>query len=129
MKDRIQLLLQQERLTITRLADILDINKSNISHILSGRNNPSLDILQKILRKFPKINPKWLLLGEQQMYLSNNNIFENKTNLEVFENKENNNTIKSSDNDFITNKLTNDDIKKIVIFYEDGSFEYYIPRK
>ncbi|MFR6416030.1 MAG: helix-turn-helix domain-containing protein [Alistipes shahii] len=47
---------------------MLGINPAGISHILKDRNKPSFDLLQKILRRFPQINPDWLLLDSTQMY-------------------------------------------------------------
>ena len=50
------------------MAEMLEIQPSGISHILSGRNKPGFDLLQKILRRFPRVNPDWLLLDSGQMY-------------------------------------------------------------
>ncbi len=90
MKSRLQTLLSSEKITSSRFADIIGVNRSSISHILSGRNNPSLDILQKVLTKFPHINPDWLLLGQGNMLRNKSEekqpikqplstLFENKT--------------------------------------------------
>lgn len=68
MKQRLQTLLATEKMASSKFADIINVNRSSISHLLSGRNNPSLDFLQKILVKFPHINPDWLLLGQGSMY-------------------------------------------------------------
>jgi transcriptional regulator with XRE-family HTH domain len=68
MKQRLQTLLATEKLASSKFADLLGVNRSSISHLLSGRNNPSLEFLQKILVKFPHINPDWLLLGQGEMY-------------------------------------------------------------
>ncbi|WP_300103683.1 helix-turn-helix transcriptional regulator [uncultured Alistipes sp.] len=68
MKEKLQRLMKDEGLTSSRLAEILEIQPSGISHLLSGRNKPGFDLLQKILRRFPRINPDWLLLDSDQMY-------------------------------------------------------------
>ena len=60
--------MQAEGLSASRLADMLDIQPSNVSHILSGRNKPGYDFLTKILSRFPKLNSDWLLLGIGSMY-------------------------------------------------------------
>ena len=60
--------MKSEGLTSSRLAEILEVQPSGISHILSGRNKPGFDFLQKILRRFPQINPDWLLLDSGAMY-------------------------------------------------------------
>lgn len=68
MREKLLSLMKEERLTASRLAELLGIQPSGISHIMNGRNNPSLDFIQKILRRFPRINPDWLILGEGEMY-------------------------------------------------------------
>ena len=68
MKAQLQHLIKSEGLTASRFAEMLEIQPAGVSHILAGRNKPSFDLLQKILRRFPKINPDWLLLDSEQMY-------------------------------------------------------------
>ena len=68
MKEKLQQLMKSEGLTSSRMAEILGIQPSGISHILAGRNKPGFDLLQKILRRFPRINPDWLLLDSDKMY-------------------------------------------------------------
>ncbi len=51
-------------LTSSNFADKIAVNRSRMSHILTGRNNPSLEIIQTILAKFPDLNPDWLLFGK-----------------------------------------------------------------
>lgn len=53
--------------TATQFAEEIGVQKSGISHILSGRNNPSLDFVQKILQRFPEVNMEWLVLGKGSM--------------------------------------------------------------
>lgn len=68
MKDRIQRILQEKQLTSARLADIIEVQRSSISHILSGRNKPSMDFMEKILNSFPDISGDWLITGKGSMY-------------------------------------------------------------
>ena len=68
MKERLQKFMDSERLTSSRLAEILGVQPSNISHILGGRNKPSFEFIEKMLLRFPKINPDWLLLGKGPLY-------------------------------------------------------------
>lgn len=63
MKDRINNILQKYNMTSSDFADKIGVGKSNISHILGGRNNPSLEIVKRILQEFPEINSEWLLFG------------------------------------------------------------------
>ncbi len=68
MISRINLILKTKNLTPAQLAEQVGVQRSNISHLLSGRNNPSLDFVQKILIRFPDINSDWLLFGKGAMY-------------------------------------------------------------
>ena len=68
MKDRLVQLLQSEQLSPSRFADILGVQRSGISHILSGRNKPGFDFIEKIVIKFPDINAEWLITGKGKMY-------------------------------------------------------------
>lgn len=68
MKDRIRMIMESEGYTPARFADTLDIGRAIVSHILNGRNNPSLDVISRILEAFPSINPDWLLFGTGEMY-------------------------------------------------------------
>lgn len=68
MLNRIALILQTQNLTVSAFADRIGVQRSALSHVLSGRNNPSLDFVTKILRTFPEIRSQWLLFGEGKMY-------------------------------------------------------------
>lgn len=70
MKERIRLIMENEHLTPSAFADTLQVGRAVISHILNGRNNPSLEIVTRILSKLNYINPEWLLTGEGEMYKS-----------------------------------------------------------
>lgn len=63
MVDRIQLLLKTKGLSPSQFADEIQVKRSGMSHVLSGRNNPSLDFILKILETYPEIDPEWLLHG------------------------------------------------------------------
>ncbi len=71
MKEKLLELLKSEGLKPGQLAEMLGINPAGVSHILAGRNKPGFDLLQKILRRFPRINPDWLLLDSDKMYRDN----------------------------------------------------------
>ncbi len=75
------------------LADKIGVSRATISHILSGRNKPSVDFLHKLLGNFPQINANWLITGIGSMHL-NDARNQNKKN-----------------------------IQKVLVFYDDSSFE------
>lgn len=65
--ERIQQLMNSAGMNANELARELNVQRSAISHILSGRNKPGLDMLEKICRLFPGINHYWLITGEGKM--------------------------------------------------------------
>ena len=70
MINRINLILQAKNITARQFAEEIGIQPSGMSHILGGRNNPSLDFVAKVLRRYPEIDANWLLLGRGEMYAS-----------------------------------------------------------
>lgn len=70
MKDRIKQIMDNEQLTPSAFADKLQLGRAVISHILNGRNNPSLDVVTRILSKMDYINSDWLITGNGEMYKS-----------------------------------------------------------
>jgi transcriptional regulator with XRE-family HTH domain len=141
MKDRINTLIQSENLTPAKFADELGVQRSSISHILSGRNLPSYDLISKILTKFPKIEAEWLILGNGSQYKSTQSKLTNVIQNDLFQSAEkpmektpesNVNPIKidSPDKQDVSNKgkFTNVNYtNRIVIFYNDNTFKEYFP--
>jgi|WetSurMetagenome_2_1015567.scaffolds.fasta_scaffold09177_3 transcriptional regulator with XRE-family HTH domain len=67
MKERLQQILNYLGYSATRFADEIEVQRSGISHILSGRNQPSYDFLVKLLGRFPQLDAEWLILGKGSM--------------------------------------------------------------
>lgn len=70
MVERINLLLRAKNITARQFAEEIGIQPSGMSHILSGRNNPSLDFVMKVIRRWPEVNINWLMFGTGEMYAS-----------------------------------------------------------
>lgn len=70
MVERIKEIILKEGLTSGSFADLIGVQRSSMSHIINGRNNPSLDFIVKTIQRFPKLNPEWLLSGIGAMYRS-----------------------------------------------------------
>ena len=68
MRERLLQFLQEESLTPAKFADDIGVQRSNVSHILSGRKNPGFDFIQKILKKYTHVNAEWLILGTGNPY-------------------------------------------------------------
>lgn len=141
MKDRILALLKDKQISATKLADMIDVQRSSISHILSGRNKPSFDFIEKILIAYPDLNAQWLITGKGEMYTHQKSLFDqdfqsseehkNLTSREshiqstIDDNMElkKSETVKSN----IPGNENKQKIERIVIFYNDGKFKEYKP--
>jgi len=94
-------------------AEKIGVQRSSISHILSGRNKPSLDFVLKVLSAYSEVELYWLLNGKGSFP---------KKEIEVIEESESPKKIVSQES-FTSNSEKK--IKRIVIFYSDGSFEEF----
>lgn len=140
MNNRIIELIKAENLTAIKFAERLDVQPSNISHIISGRNKPGYDFIVKVLERFPSVNPDWLLLGKGLMYKGNQrskaqSIVENfdtnniMSDLDSMMNLTIDHTIETTPSPRNnTNSLTSasgKSVVKIILFYSDNSFEVF----
>ena len=73
MINRINLILQAKNITAKQFAEEIGIQPSGMSHIMGGRNNPSLEFVSKVIRRYPEIDANWLLLGKGEMYMGTKN--------------------------------------------------------
>ena len=67
MIDRVKQVMKEKKLSATQFSEEVGIQRSALSHVLSGRNKPSLDFMMKIKNKYPEIELNWLLLGKGKM--------------------------------------------------------------
>ncbi|MBO7323358.1 MAG: helix-turn-helix transcriptional regulator [Bacteroidales bacterium] len=132
MNKRIQQFLEIENLSPSKLADMLGLQRSGISHILAGRNKPSYDFILKFLRTFPNINPDWLLMGKGKIY-RNGEIDQNSQNEEntpqLSINFEENQEFYEESDEATEIKIIEKKINRITLFYNDGSFQEFYPNK
>lgn len=144
MKDRLRRFLTQEGMSPSQFADEIGVQRSAVSHILSGRNYPSYDIIVKILTRYKRLSPDWLLLGTGSMYRSDAQpITLNDINADSSltsadqpnipqksEISEQEDASKKAANNDVSQLSTyvNRAVERIVIFYSDHTFESYGPR-
>ena len=95
MHSRIKNWMESEGLKSSEFADNIGVNRATISHILSGRNKPSIDFFEKLLHAYPSLSSNWLITGIGYMT-----------------------TQKETKEVQISKK-----IGKVVVFYDDKSFE------
>ena len=139
---RIKIILDYYALSASKFADTIQVQRSSISHLLSGRNKPSLDFILKIVNQYDTVSLDWLLLGKGNFpydteQISNTptppqeaNLFNQQETVQVApkatalatENNDSNTETRQLD------AINTDDtktIEQIVIFYRDGSFKNY----
>ncbi|MBO4503407.1 MAG: helix-turn-helix domain-containing protein [Bacteroidales bacterium] len=68
MVDRIKRVMDYAQMSTSAFADKIDIGRSSLTHIFTGRNQPSLDVAKKILVAFPEISTEWLIMGVGNMF-------------------------------------------------------------
>lgn len=142
MKEKIEFLLKNKGLTPTSFARMLDVQASGISHILSGRNKPSFDLVVKILRAFPDINPDWLLLDGEQPFRSGDLVrptatledqaqlpVESQLQFDVVQNNQFSESLSQQKNEemqiFSSPKNQGKRVERIIVLYTDHSFDSY----
>lgn len=109
--NRLKELMKYHQLSASTFADKAGVQRSSISHILSGRNKPSLDFILKVTSEFKDVDIHWLLSGKgvfPKREVSNKN--NTTTTPSLFNSEKNVNSKK---------------IQRIVVFYADGTFDEY----
>ena len=123
---RLQIIINYYEISAAVLADKIDVQRSSISHILSGRNKPSLEFVLKILKAFPEVELYWLLNGTGTFPKHQDKSSVTTTPPTLFSEDKQQKTAE------IENKLDNDSIasnsiERIVVFYKNGTFKNYTP--
>jgi plasmid maintenance system antidote protein VapI len=72
-KEKIERIMNEFNLNSAQFAAEIGIQGSTLSHILNGRNRPSLDVMKKIMSRFSSINPEWLILDKDSMFRQEKN--------------------------------------------------------
>jgi transcriptional regulator with XRE-family HTH domain len=67
IKDRIRLIMEKENMIAGIFADSIGVQQSTLSHVINGRNRPSLDVVMKVHQKYDYVNLEWLLYGTGEM--------------------------------------------------------------
>jgi transcriptional regulator with XRE-family HTH domain len=144
IKDRLAHIIRAKNLTATQFAEMMQIQPSNVSHLLSGRNKPSLDFLIKLKDVFPEYSFDWIILGKKPITINDRTpiikedsfkpieIFD--TIDEGYQDKQENamveTIISATDSKSIINEPgLSKNIKQIIYVYEDHTFEIYDLRK
>jgi DNA-binding XRE family transcriptional regulator len=155
MRNRISQIMHHVGLTPAKFAEVINIQRSAMSHITTGRNNPSLDVVLKILEKYPFVDPEWLLYGKGEMIRKNKNTASTSVQQDLFsstsppqtpvvetvstvapKNRQEKRVEEPQNNmkhiiqePVVIKKIESRNVSKIMIFYSDNTYETFIPEK
>ena len=117
---RLQKILDYYGVSATAFSEEINFNRSTISHLLSGRNKPSLEFVMKVLQKYPEVELYWLLNGKGEFPSKKKSA--SPPISEFKKTRENEIEATLTEN---TSQHFDKIIDRIVIFYKDGSFKAY----
>lgn len=103
---RLEKIINYYDLTAAAFAEKVEVQRSSISHLLSGRNKPSLEFVLKVVTHFPEVNLYWLLNGKGSFPQVNDC---NTPSATIKKEKE----------------ALRKEVSKVIIFYTDGTFETF----
>ena len=132
--EKLEHILSYYQLTASSFADRIGVQRSSISHLLSGRNKPGLEFVIKIVDCFPEVDLYWFLMNvgtfpksekeKKKEFVQPNEAKITHPKEVVFEQKAIPTTIEQPN----LNKVENDTIERIIILYKDGSFKNFKPQ-
>jgi transcriptional regulator with XRE-family HTH domain len=129
--DRVKYIMKLNQLSASQFADEIGVQRSSISHVLTGRNKPSLEFIQKIIKRYPKVDASWLIDGSTNVVPKQNQISSEEPNVARQEKEHVVNAVSSSTKIAPEvnpqKKVLGKKIKRILVFYEDNTFEEFNP--
>lgn len=124
-------ILEEQQLSSSAFADTIGVQRSSISHVLSGRNKPSLEFILKIIRAFPSYSTDWLLFGKQTDAVTAyqqpaENTAENQVEDLDFTSESYETPEKQTESPTVSKSES--EIDKVILLLKDGSFTEYISK-
>lgn len=119
--DRFRYILKINQMNPSAFADEIGVQRSSVSHVLSGRNKPSMEFIQKVLQRFPKIDAAWLIAGSKDGQLPLemlDNAAEEREEASI------DSARKLPDQDQV-NDVQSKKVVKVLVFYDDNTFEEF----
>jgi transcriptional regulator with XRE-family HTH domain len=146
MIDRLKVIMETEGLNYSQLADRLHIQRSGLSHILSGRNNPSLDFVKKVLMEFPQYSMEWFIFGDTNVNNAANRVVyksKQQDELSLFDDDNSKvhlqpkptkskainlpsietETVNNKNHSVVLEKASTNQLVKVILVYENHTFE------
>lgn len=123
---RLKIIIEHYDISAAIMAEKMNVQRSSISHILSGRNKPSLDFVMKILTAFPEVELYWLLNGTGTFPKEENAASKKVSSSPISKPEAKTNQQSSIDHNSLVVK-NESEIERIVVFYKNGTFKNYTP--
>lgn len=143
MNNRLKQFLAAENITQAQFADNINVVRASVSHVLSGRNNPSFDFIKAMMAKYPRMNIDWLMFGKGKMYKdaeapAEDLLFpiveaeaETETEMrlhdivpeDVFKASEQTSSAIDTLDNVMQNTIKQRKVSKIIILFDDGTFQ------
>ncbi len=131
-KDRLDHILRSKNLTATKFAELMKIQPSNVSHLLSGRNKPSIDFLIKLKEVFPEYSFDWIIMGRKPITINDPTPSIIDAQDTKYEDAEEKHIIEFDDFEekIEENKPViseNKEVEKILLIYSDKTYDVLLP--
>lgn len=130
MKERLLQFLSAENISKAQFADTINVTRASISHLMSGRNNPSYEFIVNTMEAFPELNMEWLLKGKGKMY-KNGKDNEEPINFGLFSEPEEPKVEEKPVQEAVIEEVKlsippqKGRVKKIVLLYDDDTYQEF----
>lgn len=128
--ERFRYIMKLKDLSASAFADEIGVQRSSVSHILSGRNKPSLEFIQKVISKYPKVDAAWLINGTSASHIKDKISIKANSNdgsEAISEDLTDKKQVDQKKTEGNVLKKPNKSIEKVLVFYSDKTFEEFHP--
>lgn len=129
LSERIRLIIKNQQLNAGEFADRIGVQRSSVSHILSGRNKPGFEFIQRVVLNFPKVDPYWLLTGKANPSSKMSPLLNDVSKDGILDTSIRAKIVEPEESNFIqqSNPIKEKKVVKIALFYDDFTFETFNP--
>jgi len=120
--ERFKYIMKLNNMNASTFAEAIGVQPSSVSHILTGRNKPSLEFIQKILERFPKVDASWLINGKLNLLPKEEDRIQEKDKLSLSDGKS---ITQEKEHPTPLKSDVKKEIVRILVFYTDNTFEEF----
>ena len=126
-KERIEQVIKSMNLTARQFAAEIRVQPGTISNMMSGRNNPSLEVMKRIMERYPTLNPEWLIAGRGEMWRTEPGKEPGLFDAQAPDPKEKAPRAAQKEEPQVVPAAPPKQIKNIVVYYTDGTYQEFTP--